>query len=110
MALQKVKDKLIISHKITEKINNSNFSLNDTIDDVMNEMERELYLIFDRNEKERYMGHDLINKELFLEIKDKLNEINEKFVVINDGLSKVSSNEDLVEANDDVVELTSTFL
>lgn len=108
LALQKSKDRLIISHKVTEQINKSNFSQYDKIDDVINIMERELNLIFDKNERERYVGHDLNNQKLFLVIKDKLNEINEKFVVINDEWVKVDNNEDLVEAHDDFAELKST--
>lgn len=106
--MQKAKDRLIISHKITEKINESNFSLYDKIDNVINTMERELYLIFDKNERERYTGHDLNNQKMFIGIKDKLNEINEKCVVINDEWAKADNNEDLVEAHDDFVELKST--
>lgn len=105
--MQKVKDKLIISHKVTESINKSNFALYDKIDDDINIIERELYSIFDKNEQERYMAHDLINQKMFSGINDKLNEINEKFVVINNKWIKTDTNEDLVVAHDDIVELTS---
>jgi len=106
LAVRKSKKKMIVPSTVVEKIETSEFDLENMMEETVNAFEGKCLVFADRDCKDESYDAE-INRNVLSEVNDLLNTINGSFMEVVDRWEENSKKEDLLVVCDDFVEFKS---